>query len=245
MNDDDAPPFEMDFWHDFDSMEEPPPDSSRVLFEEELTLFETYFAIARACSDRARTICAVARPSIDPQLSIDFNCGRPGHPMDDEGFSFPSYDNDSTDRTIAAQVRRLKAVAVVFAALTLESFINSYMSNSLEAGLVNLLDRQPILRKWGEIVTFICKGELPTGGSAYQAVQTLFKHRNTLVHAKPTTVYHFSDGQSDRNAIDEALGIDPIVLVRRALKGLKEIDPSIDIEWIARKRRRQSWEHFL
>lgn len=211
----------------------------------DLTLFETYFAIARACYTRVLALASVVSAEVQvgrPPGDINTPTRQPGL-RDEEGFSEPVWDSE--DKSVDAQRRRLMAVSVVFSALTLEAFINSYGHNKLGEDVVKLLDRIPIGSKWSLYPELACKKRLTTGGAALNAVKKLFQLRDALVHAKPRTAVYSENRPLPEDAIDETLRVNPVKLVDDVLKGLKEVDPSVNVAWASRTPRGRSWEHFL
>lgn len=141
-------------------------------------------------------------------------------------------DQESMRKSSYEQRQRFAAVAVVFSALTLESFINHYGSQ-LDADLFEALDRSNAA-KWQLFPMLRCGKKLQPGTTAMNGITSLFRLRDRLVHDKPhkVTIGPQIDPKDLKiQPIDQATKMDPIKHVRDALTALKEIDPSVEIGW--------------
>lgn len=141
-------------------------------------------------------------------------------------------DQESMRKSSYEQRQRFAAVAVIFSALTLESFINHYGSQ-LDADLFDALDRSNAA-KWQLFPMLRCGKKLQPGTTAVNGIASLFRLRDRLVHDKPhkITIGPQMDPKDLKiQPIDLATKMDPIKHVRDALTALKEIDPSVEIGW--------------
>ncbi len=174
--------------------------------------YETYFRIACASYRKLREI---------EHREIDWPTGSEGLP-----------DAESMRRSSYEQRQRFAAVAVIFSALTLESFINHYGSQ-LDLDLFNALDRSNAA-KWQLFPLLRCGKKIASGTTAMNGIGEIFRIRDRLVHDKPHE-YRFSPGMDPSEVkiapIDLATKQDPITHVRNAVKALKEIDPAVEIGW--------------
>lgn len=174
--------------------------------------YETYFRIAGAAFRKLRAV---------EEREIDWPTGSVGPP-----------NPESLRRSSYEQRHRFAAVAVIFSALTLESFINHYGSQ-LDPDVFSALDRSNA-SKWQLFPLLRCGSKLVSGTAAMNGIIEIFRSRDRLVHDKPHQ-YKFSPGMNPvdfkASPIDLATKIDPIMHVRNALKALKEIDPTVDIDW--------------
>jgi hypothetical protein len=167
----------------------------------------------------------------------------------------PPGPEDHEDMTARGQQERLAAVAVVFAAMTLEAFINYYALTRLGITVAETLDRRVSSKdKWLLFPELATKKEYGKGAPPHQELVKLFKLRDALVHCKPVASFvewSLLDGTTladktltgSETLFSEAATCDPIRVVRQAVARLHEIDSSVDIEWS--KKQVTSWEHFL
>ncbi|MDC0716140.1 hypothetical protein [Nannocystis bainbridge] len=145
-------------------------------------------------------------------------------------------DPDSMRKSSYEQRQRFAAVAVIFSALTLESFINHYGSQ-LDTDLFDALDRSNAA-KWQLFPLLRCGKKLKPGTTAMNGIVSLFRIRDRLVHDKPhkSTIGPQLDPKDFKvQPIDQATKMDPIKHVRDALEALRELDPSIEIDWAFEK----------
>ncbi|MGH9327479.1 MAG: hypothetical protein ACRD2B_12455 [Terriglobia bacterium] len=124
-------------------------------------------------------------------------------------------------------------VAVVFAALTLEAFINDYARERLSKGYFeNYLDKLDVIAKWIVLPRVILGKQLDPGGSGMNSLRWLVRLRNELGHykSKVKTVstldwwkdwVHLEDAQ-------RSCGTVPALLSE-----LKKLDRSINTDWLA------------
>lgn len=148
-------------------------------------------------------------------------------------------------RSSYEQRQRFAAVAVIFSALTLESFINHYGSH-LDPDLFNALDRSN-LAKWQLFPMLRCGKKLASGGTAMNSIQAIFKIRDRLVHDKPHS-FTFGPGLDPKDIktlpIDLATKMNPIKHVCEALDALKQIDHAAEISWAFEKELNE-WDLLL
>lgn len=174
--------------------------------------YETYFRIACASYRKLREV---------EHREIHWPTGSEGPP-----------DVESMRRSSYEQCQRFAAVAVIFSALTLESFINHYGSQ-LDSDLFKGLDRTNA-DKWQLFPFLRCGKKIAPGTTAMNGITEVFRVRDRLAHDKPHE-YSFSPGMDPANLkiawIDVATKLDPITHVRNAVKALKEIDPAVEIGW--------------
>lgn len=187
-----------------------PPSDSPVSFS--VSQFETFFRIARASYRKLHEV---------QEREIDWPTGSTSGP-----------NVESLRRSSYESRQRFAAVAIVFSALTLESFINHYGS-SLDPDLFNALDRSNSA-KWQLFPMLRCGKKLVSGGAAMNGIGEIFRIRDRLVHDKP---HHFTLGTGvdpktiKPMPIDLAKKLDPIRHVREALTALQKIDPTVEIGW--------------
>ena len=75
--------------------------------------------------------------------------------------------------------------SIVFAGLTIESFINYYgISRLSKAQFENYLDKLDLLAKWIVIPKFVTGNSIDTGSEAISLLKRLIRSRNKLVHYK-------------------------------------------------------------
>lgn len=185
------------------------------------TLYEEYFLVARTCSRRIAEI--QARPAKEIEVA-------PGGWATQESI-------DTSDRE---RLYRLAVTRAIFAALTLESFINDYGFLHFAQGYYEEnLDPCKTATKWQLFPKLVKGRELAYGGDAIRDIRALFKLRNQLVHNKTKKV---TDGTPAKNWDIENHALECVAdqIVTRALKELKAIDPEVEIDWAFRDL--SSWE---
>lgn len=179
--------------------------------------YETFFRIARASYRKLKEV---------QEREIDWPTGSTEGP-----------NVESMRRSSYEQRQRFAAVAVVFSALTLESFINHYGSQ-LGADVFKKLDRKSNAEKWLRIPELRCGKTLAPGGTAMNGIRAIFEIRNQLAHDKPHS-FAFGPNSDPKDfkvlSVDLATKTDPIKHVCDVLDELKQIDPAVEIGWAFEK----------
>jgi len=192
-----------------------PPIDATIRFS--VSQYETFFRIARASYRKLKEV---------QEREIDMPTGSTEGP-----------NLESMRRSSYEQRQRFAAVAVVFSALTLESFINHYGS-LLGADVFKKLDRKSNAEKWRLFPELRCGKTLASGGTAMEGIKAIFKIRDQLVHDKPHS-FTFGPDSDPKDftvlSIDLATKTDPIKHVCEALDELKQIDPAVEISWAFEK----------
>lgn len=197
------------------------PEDWAVTFS--VSQYKTFFRVARACHARLKTVK-------DRELVWQEGCE-----PDPESMRKSSYEHR----------QRLAAVAVVFSALTLESFINHY-GQRLDPDVFRALDRSNA-EKWSLFPLLLSGKRMESGSAAMNGVVSVFRLRDKLVHDKPHSVT--LDPMKGLDGfkvfpIDDATRTDPIKHVQEALKALKALDPRVEIAW-AMEEAKPCWDFLL
>jgi len=124
----------------------------------------------------------------------------------------------------------LGMTSIVFGIMTLESFINQYVSEKVSSNyLKKHLDKLSIESKWVVIPKLVTGNSIDTDCQAFEHFVQLIRLRNKLVHDK-VNIVKFDDYKTSPFGIKEAN------LAKQAVKEmigkLHEIDPSVQIKWI-------------
>lgn len=191
-----------------------PPSDETIRFS--VSQYETFFRIACASYRKLREV---------QEREIDWPTGST------EGPNLESLRGSSYE-----QRQRFAAVAVIFSALTLESFINHYGSQ-LDTDLFSALDRSNAA-KWQLFPMLRCGKKLAAGSAAMNGIGAIFKIRDRLVHDKPHP-FNFGPDTDPKDVklqpIDLATKLNPIKHVLDALTALKDLDPTVEIRWALEK----------
>lgn len=159
------------------------------------------------------------------------------HEVQDREIEWQNGSTESPDPQVLRkssyeQRQRFAAVAVVFSAITLESFINHY-GHQLDADLHSALDRSNVA-KWQLFPMLRCGKKLASDGLAMKGIGDIFRIYDWLVHDKPHS-FTFGPDLDSKDIrvmpIDLATKLNPIRHVRVALTALQQIDPSVEIGW--------------
>jgi hypothetical protein len=122
-------------------------------------------------------------------------------------------------------------VAIMFAALSVEAFINHYGITHLTRPFFKKhLDRMSIRDKWVIIPRLTVGKAIDTNGQPYQRLCTLFTLRDKLVHFKSPEFSPDSIRTSDIIGLSEAENA--IEAVRTLVAALNEVDPLADRTWV-------------
>ncbi|MHC9540933.1 MAG: hypothetical protein AB9903_15645 [Vulcanimicrobiota bacterium] len=130
-------------------------------------------------------------------------------------------------------------VAVVFCAMTLESFINFYAVTKLQSNAYfdDYLDHLKLLAKWVIIPRLAVQKQINRGTHGFECFKKLISYRNAIIHEKPVDI----DSQDYLKKLLTKTELKPEIQARTAIdavKGmfgnLKMIDPDIDTDWIKR-----------
>jgi hypothetical protein len=122
-------------------------------------------------------------------------------------------------------------VVIIFAALTLEAFINHYGISRLSKNyFLNYLDKLDVLSKWMVLPKLITRKQLDPGTSAMQDLSWLIAVRNKLVHYKSRMIK--IDDLRESDFLWETDAQRAINTVKRLIPRLKKIDPVVDTIWL-------------
>lgn len=122
-------------------------------------------------------------------------------------------------------------VVIIFAALTLEAFINHYGINRLSKNyFLTYLDKLDVLSKWMVLPKLITRKQLDPGTSAMQDLSWLIAVRNKLVHYKSRTIK--IDDLKESDFLWETDAQRAINTVKRLIPSLEKIDPVVDTMWL-------------
>lgn len=124
-------------------------------------------------------------------------------------------------------------VAVVFAALALEAFINDYGREKLsKAYFENYLDKLDLVAKWIVIPRFVLGKQLDSGSRGMNSLRWLVRLRNDLVHykSKVKTISALDPWKDWVNLADAQRACEAVPAL---LRELKKLDRSINADWAA------------
>jgi hypothetical protein len=122
-------------------------------------------------------------------------------------------------------------ITVIFAALTLEAFINNYGIEAYSRSYFDkYLDKLDFVSKWFILPKLNTGKGLNTDHQAFQSLQNLCTLRNRLVH--PKTFKRRISEIKDKDWITEEDAHDAIITVETLVKELKRLDNTIDIAWL-------------
>jgi hypothetical protein len=122
-------------------------------------------------------------------------------------------------------------ITVIFAALTLEAFINNYgIEVSSRNRFDKYLDKLDFVSKWLILPKLNTGKELNTDHQAFQNLQNLCALRNKLVH--PKTFKRRISEIKDNDWTTEKDAHNAIMTVEILIKELKKLDNKIDIAWL-------------
>ena len=134
----------------------------------------------------------------------------------------------------------------VFAAMAAEAFINFYPRwKSQPTALLNAVDQLSLEAKWLVIPALINGGQrLEPGERPMQDLHFLVSTRNQLVHSRPRSAVTAVGGEliTPDDAISNYYGISLsnadkcVTTVGQLVRGLHEIDPSVNTDWLNEDR---------
>ena len=132
-------------------------------------------------------------------------------------------------------IGELALIVVIFAAFTLEAYINYYGINQLSRNYFsNYLDKLDLLAKWLVIPRIVTGKKLDPGSHAMQDLSWLISLRNRLAHFKPRTVTVEEIKESDWLWYEDAERA--VRTVKRVVSMLKQFDPRVEIDWLYQER---------
>lgn len=142
-------------------------------------------------------------------------------------------DNSDIDYvcTKNAAIQRSAMITVIFSVMTLESFINTYITDHFSKSFVeNYLEKLDLKSKW-IIYPLLVKGsKINTDSQAFEHLVELINLRNQLVHQKPKTKRICDLRESDWVTEQEAEGA--ANTVNEIFSELAKIDSSVKTDWI-------------
>jgi hypothetical protein len=146
-----------------------------------------------------------------------------GKGMSDDDVDFLASRNDD--------IGELALIVIVFAAFTLEAYINHYGISRLSRNYFSkYLDRLDLPAKWLVIPRIVTGKKLNPGSAAMQDLCWLISLRNRLAHFKSKTITVEQIQDSDWLWHEDAARA--IRTVKRVVSLLKRIDPRADAEWL-------------
>jgi len=139
------------------------------------------------------------------------------------------YLNFMNEKFIGIKINSI--ITIIFCALTLESFINYYGTSNLGKKYYKyFIERIGTVTKWEILPKLIIGKEFSLDSEIIKKINDLFNLRNELVHYKPKIITEFEYSKKIYKL--EIKAGEYIELVEKSLKLLKEIDSSINIEWL-------------
>jgi hypothetical protein len=146
-----------------------------------------------------------------------------GKALSDNDINFFASKNDA--------IGELALIVIVFAAFTLEAYINHYGISRLSRNYFSsYLDKLDLLAKWLIIPGIVTGKKLNPGIAAMQDLSWLVSHRNRLAHFKSKTVTVEEIKESDWLWFEDAEKA--VRTVKRVVSSLKRIDAKADSEWL-------------
>jgi len=136
-----------------------------------------------------------------------------------------------------AEIQRASIIVVIFCALTLEGFINSYgIQKFSKTYFKKHLDKLNPISKFILIPKLITGKQIDTDSQAYDLLQNLFKLRDKLAHYK-TKKKKICDLNLDEDWITEKHASAAIIAVNKVIQKFKKIEPTFDIEWLEKAKK--------
>lgn len=125
--------------------------------------------------------------------------------------------------TFIMQSREYAIVAIIFSALTLESYINEYAARKKGVTYFNKhLEKIDFLNKW-IVIPELCTGKsFPKNKQCYENLDKLKTMRNNLVHSKPKPI------QINNHEAFNKLGKEVYEIIRNAELAIKTISMVIN-----------------
>ncbi len=131
-----------------------------------------------------------------------------------------------------AEIQADAMIVVVFAALTLEAFINDYGIEKFSMPyFLKHLDRHSTVKKWAIIPRKAVGKEIATDGQAYDAIRKVFALRHKLVHYK-SGKKKISDLSEQEDWITEDHAKMCYEAVELAVNALQAVDVSVESRWL-------------
>lgn len=207
---------------------------------------QLYYSIARGNLELA---CGTKKKIEDREqtyiLDVDDEVKRHGRPDAEHA----AWETAKRIELLRAQCQ-YSVQAVVFAALSAESFINYYgVRKSSATYFKNYLENLTPVQKWLIVPELFNSGRgFEQGKEPLQSLEFLVRTRNELVHAKPKTAVTLDDKgfHTERNfenyydpSIDTAARC--VTTVSDLVKGLNRIDNVVQTDWLEGDG---FWRHF-
>ena len=150
-----------------------------------------------------------------------------GRDMSDDDVDFLASRNDA--------IGKLALIVIVFAAFTLEAYINHYGISRLSRNYFSkYLDKLDLSAKWLVIPRLVTGKKLNPGSRAMQDLSWLISLRNRLAHFKSKTITVEQIKESDLLWHEDAERA--VRTVKRVVSLLKQIDAKADTDWLNQKR---------
>lgn len=131
------------------------------------------------------------------------------------------------------EIERLSLIAIVFAALAAEAFINDYAIRQTSKSFFSKhLDRLDPVSKWIIVPRLVTGKQIDTGSRGADLYRQLATLRNRLVHWKTVVKPDSEVAEADWIGEDQAeLALSAVLEIARELQS---IDPNVDLEWLER-----------
>lgn len=136
---------------------------------------------------------------------------------------------DETSLILRGSIQKNVMVTIMFSAIALEAFFNDFAAAKLGDNFFH--ENFELLRPIGKlqlISKFILHQDIDKGARLYELVNSLFKHRNQLVHSKSKDAHGMGMTESELEEWDKFLKTEA---GQEFLKEERKIDVSEEREW--------------